>query len=157
MGGKRHAIGSGAGGFTLVEVMIALVIVGVLAALAYPSYLSHVSKTRRLDCGAVLVDFGNAMERFFAVHNTYVGAGTTSGGALGAPRPAVFPSRCPATARTAHYDLVISAATATDYTLRAVPSATGPQAGDGYLELKSTGERGWDRDGSSGNGAEEPW
>ena len=37
------------GGFTLIELMVAVAVVGILSAIAYPSYLQHVRKSRRAD------------------------------------------------------------------------------------------------------------
>ena len=58
-------------GFSLLELMIVVAIVGIIAAFAYPSYLEQVRKTRRADCSGALAGMGNAMERFFTVNSTY--------------------------------------------------------------------------------------
>ena len=52
-------------GFTLIELMIAVAIVGILAGIAYPSYQDSVRKSRRADAQGALLGFANAMERYF--------------------------------------------------------------------------------------------
>ena len=61
-------------GFTLIEVMIAVVIIAVLAAIAYPSYNNHVVKTRRAAAAACLLENQQLLERYFTTNLTYVGA-----------------------------------------------------------------------------------
>jgi len=66
-------------GFTLIELMIALAIVGILAAIAYPSYQDSVMKSLRTDATGALLGLANAMERHFTETNSYLGAGTDAG------------------------------------------------------------------------------
>lgn len=131
-------------GFTLIELMIVVAIIGIIAAIAYPSYTNHVEKTRRSDAQGALMGLAAAMERHYATNNSYEGA--ASGGAdTGAP--AIYPDEAPLDGNTKYYDLTIQAAGATSFTLRAAPK--GAQAGDGMLELDSTGARRWDSDAST--------
>ena len=75
----RHAAGmpamvrgrSAPRGFTLIEVMITVAIVGILAAVAYPSYLEHVAKGRRTEAKAILLQANQWMERFYAENYRY--------------------------------------------------------------------------------------
>lgn len=147
-------------GFTLIELMIVVAIIGIIAAIAYPSYMDQVQSTRRADAQGALVTFANAMERFYTQNNSYIGAdgGTsTISNTLTAPDASVFASVSP-TDGNAVYNLRIYNLTANSYELRAVPIAGGPQAGDGFLQLRSNGARGWDADNSGGlSGAEQTW
>lgn len=51
-------------GFTLIELMITIVIVGILAAVAYPAFTSHVQRSRRADATALLSAVTQAQERY---------------------------------------------------------------------------------------------
>ncbi|MGQ7815624.1 type IV pilin protein [Metapseudomonas furukawaii] len=65
-------------GFTLIELMIAVAIVGILAAIAYPSYQSYVIRSGRTDGQAALMEIMQAQERHYSQNQTYttnLGAG----------------------------------------------------------------------------------
>lgn len=61
-------------GFSLVELMIAVAIVGILAAIAYPTYTSHMRKTRRNMAAACLQENAQYLQRWYTTRLTYVGA-----------------------------------------------------------------------------------
>jgi type IV pilus assembly protein PilE len=61
----------GSRGFTLIELMIAVAIIAILTAVAYPSYLQHVRKSRRADAKSALLDLATRQERYFSVNNRY--------------------------------------------------------------------------------------
>lgn len=126
-------------GFSLLELMIVVAIVGIIAAFAYPSYLEQVRKTHRADCSGAIVSLGNAMERFFTVNSTYLGA---AAGGANTGAPVISGTTCPSDGSVATYNLTIQAATGSTYTLQAVP--TGRQADDkcGTLTLTNTGLKG---------------
>lgn len=60
------------GGFTLIEILVVLAIVGILASLCYPSYASYLTRTRRIEGQIALLDIIQQQERFYSQHNTYV-------------------------------------------------------------------------------------
>ncbi|MEE9101535.1 type IV pilin protein [Pseudomonas nitroreducens] len=59
-------------GFTLLEVMIVVVVIGILAAIAYPSYEEYVKRGNRAEGQAALNDAAARQERYFAQNNSYV-------------------------------------------------------------------------------------
>ncbi|VAW83146.1 Type IV pilus biogenesis protein PilE [hydrothermal vent metagenome] len=105
-------------GFSLIELMIVVAIIGILAAIGYPSYQDSVQKSRRADCEGALVGFSGAMERRFTTMNSYAGAGP-AGADTGAPT--IYSTQCPIDGGTPSYNLTIQASTATTYTLAATP------------------------------------
>lgn len=58
-------------GFTLIEVMITVAIVGILAAVAYPNYTEHVKKSARAEAITALIDAANRQEQFFVDNHDY--------------------------------------------------------------------------------------
>lgn len=63
--------GRAAKGFTLVEVLIVVAIIGLLAAVAMPSYQSYVQKSRRSDAKSALMDAANRQQQFLLNRGTY--------------------------------------------------------------------------------------
>lgn len=58
-------------GFTLIEMMITVAIIGILAAIAYPSYTEHVAKGRRSEVKGTLLEASQWMERFYSENYRY--------------------------------------------------------------------------------------
>jgi len=127
-------------GFTLIELMITVAIIGILTSIAYPSYQDSIMKSRRVDAQGALMGFANAMERFYTVNNTYPSSSP------GAPTARIYPVTSPVSGGTPYYNLSIDASsTASTYLLNATPIVGGAQATDkcGTLTLDQAGARGF--------------
>lgn len=66
-------------GFTLIELVITMAIIGILASIAYPSYLDYVTRARRHDGQTALLELANQMEQYYADNNTYQTATIATG------------------------------------------------------------------------------
>jgi type IV pilus assembly protein PilE len=129
-------------GFTLIELMVVAAIVAIIAAVGYPSYLSHVRKTARAEAKVRLLQVAQLQERNFTEKNTYV---TDIGPLLGLGVGATVYSNSTNDAGSKYQITVAAGSTgviATSYTLSAVPQ--GGQVGDtdcGTLLLQHTGKK----------------
>ncbi len=114
-------------GFTLIELMVAVMIVGILASIAYPAYQEHVFKTRRAAGKACLLEAGQYMERYYTTKMTYA-----------MPPESSLPT-C-SNDVSSFYILDFGTPGATTYDLTATP--TGAQANDkcGTLTLNQAGD-----------------
>lgn len=65
-------------GFTLIELMIVVAIVGILAAVVYPSYQDSIIKTKRSEGRAALMQIMQQQERFYTQNNTYFSFDSTT-------------------------------------------------------------------------------
>ncbi|MFK5949107.1 MAG: type IV pilin protein [Methylococcales bacterium] len=128
-------------GFTLIELMVVVAIIGILASIAYPSYQDSVTKSRRRDATGALVGLANAMERYYTENNTYTGAAGTVGTPADTGAPRIFSIKSPIDGSDKYYDLKIQAANANTYTLRATPFGSQVSDSCGNLELTQTGAK----------------
>jgi len=112
---------SGQKAFTLIELMIVVAIVGILSAVAYPSYQSYVRTTKESEAKTALVSFASAMSQYYLDGMSYLGAA----GSLASPKntgsPWIFSSKVPIDSGTKTYGLTIQAATKSTFTLKASP------------------------------------
>jgi type IV pilus assembly protein PilE len=76
----------GANGFSLIELMVAVAIIGILAALAYPSYTRYVSEARRSDATINLTRIAALQEKFYTQCGRY--ADNLTGANINCPGPA---------------------------------------------------------------------
>lgn len=90
-------------GFTLVELMIVVAILGIIAAFAIPSYQAHVTKGRRADAKATLLSLAQAMEVHYTNTMDYTKA------SLGSASGDIFPAEAPLDGKDKFYDLSIDA------------------------------------------------
>jgi type IV pilus assembly protein PilE len=115
------------GGVTLIELMIAVAIVSLLAAVVYPSFSDAIRKSRRSDAVTALNAVQTAQERWRSNQPVYADNDQLTLGVTADP-PGLGLS---ATTPNGYYGLVISSPTATGYTVTAVPAEGNGQAQDG--------------------------
>lgn len=71
MSALRSAFAARQRGFTLVELMITVAIVGILAAVAYPSYLTYLTKSNRRAAQSFLLEVSNRQQRYLLDARSY--------------------------------------------------------------------------------------
>ncbi|MDD2767324.1 MAG: type IV pilin protein [Methylococcus sp.] len=123
-------------GFTLIELMITVAIIGILAAIAYPSYKEYIIRTRRADGKAALLRAAAREEQYFSDNKTYTSDVTKLGFASGGKSD------------EGHYAISVTTADTTTFTLQAAPQSPHTDAVCGNLTLNALGVKGKSGTGS---------
>ena len=114
-------------GFTLIELMIVVALIGILAAIAYPSYQRYVIKTKRTDMMTEMQNIASQIESRKLAQGNYTNAGTGLNGSF--PRGG-----------TALYTITLAPTPLTDHwTITATPISSLQMATDGTLTLNAQG------------------
>jgi len=115
---------SGRGGFTTIELLIALVVAGVLVTLALPTFLDSIRKGRRSEAVSTLAQLQQAQERFRSSNAAYAGNGVLTSALL-----------VNATTASGYYDIAITASSGTGYKATATARSGTSQANDSGCTL----------------------
>jgi len=116
-------------GVTLLELMIVVVIISILATIAFPSYQRQVMRTHRVDGKAALLQVGQELEQCYTRFSSYVNAGC----------PVSFPEN----SSEEYYVVTAGAISASAFTLEAAPQGVQAEDSDcGTLTLTSSGLQG---------------
>lgn len=154
-------------GFTLIELMVVVAVIGILASIAYPSYTRFMRDARRSDAHSALTRIAALQEKYFSQCSTYTDKlGGSIGAACGSTGSGLgYSSATTPLSPEGHYQLTVAANNPDDnsaednalvlsgaYFIIATPVAGKAQAGDGKVGLSHTGNRFWDRgnDGTFG-------
>lgn len=129
-------------GVTLIELLIVIVVVGILTAIAVPSYQAYMQRGYRAEAKTILMEDATILERNFTLANKYTldSGGNSTTNLITAQSPK---------SGTAIYNITLVAADSSanasaNFTLTATPVAGGPMASDtcGALTLSNTGVQG---------------
>ena len=129
-----RSINRTAAGFSLIELLTVVTIIGILTAVAYPSYTNYVLKGKRAEGRGALLAAAQRQERFMTNNNTY----TTNLAAAGIP---AFSGQSAGNASA--YTITVAAGTAgiaTSFIARATPNGADPVCGT--LTYDQTGTKG---------------
>ena len=131
-------------GFSLLELLVALVVAALLVAVATPAYFQYANTTYRREGQADLLNCAQAMERLAADSFSYANAADGDGDGVGDLDVGPIAASVCVPTSVERYRISVDG-NATTYTLVATP--IGPMAGDGAIAFDAAGNRAWDRDG----------
>lgn len=126
-------------GFTLIELMVTVAIVGILASIAFPSYIQYVQRSNRANARSLMMEDAQFLERNFTTSNRY--DLTSSGTAI---TSASLPRIQSPENGSAKYDITVGMASAPAQTFTLSATPTGSMSGDacGTYTLTNTGVQG---------------
>ena len=126
------------GGFTLIELMIVITIIGILSAIAVPSYNNYVLRAKRSEGRSAIMDAAARQERVYSDNNQYTSTLGTGGLAISDP------SGCSATgvqSETCKYTLTTAATNSNQaFTVTAAPTFTDADCGSFRVNQAGTKE-----------------
>ena len=136
-------------GFTLIELMIVIVIIGILVTIAFPAYQNYVTRTKRSDAKVALLALQQAMEKYRANCPHYA-TGLTTTAPTSPATPCSTNNLVVSKTKSAndYYDLLVSNGSSTTYTLTAKAITTGEQAKDtdcARFTINESGVKGADK------------
>lgn len=136
-------------GFTLIEMIVVVAIIGIIVAIMYPNYQKYVERTKRVDAQTTMQAISNQLVAYKISHGSFKNATISS----------IFDTQIPSDGM-ANYNLdltdidggaLITSTKAYSWKLTAIP--TNGMMGTGSLTLDSTGQQCWEKT----SGACEPW
>ncbi len=148
-------------GFTLIEMLITLAIIGILASVIYPSYTRYVVSSHRAQAQADMLGFATAMERHKSTTFSYEDAAGTQSSPTDTGAPWVFPAYSPADKPEANkkYNFTIESVTnnGRSYEIRAVSviTDTSDPMHDGMMSVFSDGRKAYDTNKDGNYAADE--
>ena len=137
-----------ASGFTLIELMIVVAVIGILAAIAFPSYRTYIVRAARVEAQAELLELASLQEKIFLNSNSYsvsvsAAYNGTSAGGLGRTSGRTKDGKYTISVVDGCATLVALAGTPQTFVLAAVPVPDSTQSADGNLCISESGRRQW--------------